>query len=114
MQTAVMNGLGVMDLQDGIILDASWSHEELLVDGLRDIVPIPFAYFERIEREAGNDEPAWLLETASQRVLGLLPVPRAKGSDVFYNKGSSSTGFLTSRVFLGTLHATLEFEPILN
>jgi hypothetical protein len=113
MQTAVMNGLGVMDLQDGIILDASWSHEEL-VDGLRDIVPIPFAYFERIEREAGNDEPAWLLATASQRVLGLPPVPRAKGSDVFYNKGSSSTGFLTSRVFLGTLHATLEFEPILN
>lgn len=90
-----------MDSSEGYTLGRFWDHEEL-VDAFAALLPLPFSFFEQLEHDAEDGEPAWCLATVAQRRLEVLNQSHPTGKDVDYHKGNSSTGFRNCRVFIGT------------
>ncbi|KAJ7824918.1 hypothetical protein B0H13DRAFT_2375216 [Mycena leptocephala] len=65
------------------------------------LLPLPLSFFAQAEDDADDGQPAWHLATVVQRRLQVLLNPmHPTGGDVDYHKGSSSTGFRNSRVFI--------------
>ncbi|KAJ7704740.1 hypothetical protein B0H16DRAFT_1747468 [Mycena metata] len=97
-QSAELDGLAIVKTQ-GIKFDREADHEEIIAAFTKHL-PLPFAYFDRIQREAGNDEPVWYLASALKKQLVIVPSDRPDGSVVDFNKGNATTGFRNNRIFI--------------
>ncbi|KAJ6626524.1 hypothetical protein B0H10DRAFT_1941820 [Mycena sp. CBHHK59/15] len=108
-QIAVLNGLAVVK-PEGIEIDRSWSHKDL-VEAFHNLLPLPFEYFDKVQRDADPDDESawqpWLLATVVQRKLAIAPITYPQGSDVEFNKGNSTTGFRNCCVFLGVYYTNV-------
>ncbi|KAK6996202.1 hypothetical protein R3P38DRAFT_3287888 [Favolaschia claudopus] len=98
-QLAVVHGLAVVDLTQGISIDRTADHDELK-DRLHELFPQPFAYFERVEAESESKEPVWWLGTVNSKQLQIAPVTHPTGADAEYNKGATTSGFRHCRPFI--------------
>ncbi|KAJ7633054.1 hypothetical protein FB45DRAFT_184391 [Roridomyces roridus] len=102
-QLAVKNGLATMKPlkgENGIWFDRAADHAET-VAALTKLLPSPFEYFARIQRESGNEEePAWCIAAGINSKLSIAPEPRPDGSVLDINKGSGTTGFRHARIFI--------------
>ncbi|KAJ7031182.1 hypothetical protein C8F04DRAFT_1263212 [Mycena alexandri] len=97
-QSAELDGLAIVKTQ-GIKFDREADHEEIVAAFTKHL-PLPFAYFDRIQREADNDEPVWYLASALKKQLVIVPSDRPDGSVVDFNKGNATTGFRNNRIFI--------------
>ncbi|KAJ7718286.1 hypothetical protein B0H16DRAFT_1740173 [Mycena metata] len=97
-QSAELDGLAIVKTQ-GIKFDREADHEEIVAAFTKHL-PLPFAYFDRIQREAGNNEPVWYLASALKKQLVIVPSDRPDGSVVDFNKGNATTGFRNNRIFI--------------
>ncbi|KAJ7140647.1 hypothetical protein C8R44DRAFT_866354 [Mycena epipterygia] len=98
-QTAVLEGRAVLDLNEGFEFDRTSSHEEV-VDTLTALLPLAFPYFQHLQDEAGNFEPAWRLATVAKKKIVISPVVHPKGSDLDFVKGNATSGFKNSWLFI--------------
>ncbi|KAJ7465552.1 hypothetical protein FB451DRAFT_1561369 [Mycena latifolia] len=100
-QTFVLNGLAVLRGEKGIEFDRTCDHESL-TDALRDLLPLPFGYFDRLTLESDdpNAPPPWVLAAVVGKRLKIVPAIFPTGSDVDYNKGASTTGFRNNRLWI--------------
>ncbi|KAK7015427.1 hypothetical protein R3P38DRAFT_2543686, partial [Favolaschia claudopus] len=98
-QLAVVHGLAVVDLTQGISTDRTADHDELK-DRLHELFPQPFAYFDRVEAESESKEPVWWLGTVNSKQLQIAPVTHPTGADAEYNKGATTSGFRHCRPFI--------------
>ncbi|KAJ7496444.1 hypothetical protein FB451DRAFT_972520, partial [Mycena latifolia] len=83
-----------------IEFDRTCDHDEF-TEALRVVLPHPFAYFENLEQESDDNEPSWYLAAVDKKRLGIVYKARPKGSDADYHKGSSTSSFRHSRLFIG-------------
>ncbi|KAJ7720709.1 hypothetical protein B0H16DRAFT_1738704 [Mycena metata] len=97
-QSAELDGLAIVKTQ-GIKFDREADHEDV-VAAFTQHLPLPFEYFARIQREAGNNEPVWYLASALKKQLVIVPSDRPDGSVVDFNKGNATTGFRNNRIFI--------------
>ncbi|KAF8209153.1 hypothetical protein K438DRAFT_1960885 [Mycena galopus ATCC 62051] len=99
-QTAKIDNLAVVDSQ-GIVIDRDASHEEV-VEHFTQLLPHPFEHFARVEEEADDGERAWDLATPVKNKLVIVPLDSdgPDGSTIDFNKGTATTGFRNSRVFI--------------
>ncbi|KAF8189538.1 hypothetical protein K438DRAFT_1763746 [Mycena galopus ATCC 62051] len=105
MQKAIDHGLAVVDTSEGFEFDRTWSHEDLF-DALTTHLPLPFSFFEELQHDANDDQPAWRIATVSRnRIEVLNTLTHPTGKDVDYHKGSSTTGFRSSHVFIVAFNA---------
>ncbi|KAJ7748973.1 hypothetical protein B0H16DRAFT_1888324 [Mycena metata] len=102
-QSAALNGLAVLRENEGIVLDRTWSHEEL-VGALHEYFPEVFAYFEQLFQDSMNDgsepRPVWHLATIAHRRLKVAPVKFPTGANADYNKGAGTTGWRNNRLWI--------------
>ncbi|KAJ7103985.1 hypothetical protein B0H15DRAFT_942020 [Mycena belliarum] len=98
-QNASLNGMGVNEPHDGIIMDSSWDHTQL-TDYLRMVVPKPFLYFDAQAGASNDNDPAWYLGTNDCRKLAIVPTKEPTGADVKYYRGNSGTGFHLCHVWI--------------
>ncbi|KAJ7255651.1 hypothetical protein C8J57DRAFT_1655195 [Mycena rebaudengoi] len=100
-QTAMLNGLAVVEEVTGIEFDRTWTHSEL-VDFFRELLPHAFNYFLGLLENApdGDDTPPWVLATAIQRHLQVVPVTYPSGRHIDMAVGSSSNGFRNNKIFI--------------
>lgn len=117
-QSAALNGLAVLRENEGIVLDRTWSHEEL-VGALHEYFPEVFAYFEQLFQDSMNDgsepRPVWHLATIAHRRLKVAPVKFPTGANADYNKGAGTTGWRNNRLWIGQSNTYHELnEPHLR
>ncbi|KAJ7165972.1 hypothetical protein C8R46DRAFT_1219743 [Mycena filopes] len=93
-QMAELHGLAVVKYKRGIVFDREADHEQV-VEALTALLPLPFAYFARLQEEASDsdDQPVWYLAAIAKKKLVVVPSDRPDGSVLDYNKGSGTTGF---------------------
>ncbi|KAF7321927.1 hypothetical protein MKEN_00715000 [Mycena kentingensis (nom. inval.)] len=99
-QHSVLQGLAIFNTK-GITVNRNADHDEV-VDWLTNILPLPFTYFDRIQRESTVDEPAWVLLSASRQHLDVVPLAKPTGADLDFFKGNASQGFRTHYIYIAS------------
>ncbi|KAJ7722825.1 hypothetical protein B0H16DRAFT_1737555 [Mycena metata] len=107
-QEAVGAGHAVWRNDNGVAFDRTSDHGEF-TDALRQVLPHPFAYFDRLLDEHDSDaegserkssRPAWYLAAVANKQLRVVPVSRPTGAHADFNKGANTSSFRQCRLFL--------------
>ncbi|KAK7027202.1 hypothetical protein R3P38DRAFT_2777268 [Favolaschia claudopus] len=104
-QQAKIDNIAVVNNTEGIVVDRDATYADV-VDLLNDLIPLPFAYFSRVETEQEGFEPVWYLLTPVKGRLVVVPSDNGSlgpdGAALDFNKGNSTTGFRNSRIFIAS------------
>ncbi|KAJ7749552.1 hypothetical protein DFH07DRAFT_1062313 [Mycena maculata] len=96
---ATLRGHAVVRAERGIEFDRTCDHREF-TDALEQLLPHPFAYFDRLRDESADDKPCWYLAAVAGKRLQIVPRTHPTGADADYHKGNMTSSFRQNRLWI--------------